>query len=277
MKCNSNVLKEVRRLLKNPPGRIKLENVYIARIGRKQGQDIWVVNGARVHQLLYPYFLAGGNDQRYRYTPDGDVWIDSRMGLLEVVYTIEHELLERKLMRERGWTYNRAHNAALAYEERLRLADERKCARQEERAAALWAPLWRQSALALGSYKRHSIYRAFFRTVGGLKVWLVDGTEIRRMLDGNFLYAGNDLNASYIPDGEIWLDLNLATEEFWFTLTGELADRKARAAGAKGGKPGKISLAAQVCERRAQELRAHRHELGLSPVRYGCRDRGAKK
>src|SRR5262249_40013237 len=152
-----------------------------------------------VHELIYPYFLAGGNDQRYRYNPKGEVWVDSRMGMSELLYTIEHELLERKLMRERGWTDDRAHDKALAMEEVIRLADERKCARQEEKAAARWAKMWRKSALKLGSTKRHSIYRGYYGKIKGVKVWLVDGTEVRRMLDGNFLYSGNDKEVKYIP------------------------------------------------------------------------------
>jgi len=277
MKRKDNLMAEVRRLLGNPPGVVKLENIYRVRIGRRQGQDIWVVDGARVHELLYPYFLAGGNDQRYRYNPPGEAWVDSRMGMSELLYTISHELLERKYMREHGWSYNRAHNAAIKMEEKLRLEDERKCARQEDRAAARWATKWRKSALKLGSTKRHSIYRAYYGTIKGVKVWLVDGTEVRRMLDGNFLYAGNDKEENYIPAGELWIDLNLSVEEFWFTLVGEVADRNARLAGHSHSLSGKIGLVAQWKERRRQQVLARKHEAGLPPVRYGCRERGHKK
>lgn len=276
MKHENDLLAQVHRLLKKPPGMVKLQNIYLLRLGRKEGQDIWVVDGARVHELLYPYFLAGGNDQRYRYTPDNEVWIDSRMGLSELRYTIAHELLERKLMRKHGWSYNRAHSTAIADEELLRLADERLCARQEEKAALLWSRHWRKSALKLGSVKRHSIYRSYYGTVKGLKVWIVDGTEVRRVLDGNFLYAGNDLSTKYIPAGEIWLDLNISCEEVHFTLAGELADRAARLQGRSGGLPGRIGLAAQWLERRRQNILARKHELSLPPVRYGCRERGHK-
>lgn len=277
MKRKNDLLTQVRRLLRNPPGVVKLENIYRIRLGRSQGQVIWVVDGGRVHQLLYPYFLAGGNDQRYRYTPEFEVWIDSRMGLSELRYTILHELLERKLMRERGWTYDRAHDVAIAVEEKARLRDERISARKEDQATARWSRLWRKSALKLGSAKRHSIYRAFYGTVRGMKVWLVDGTEVRRMLDGNYLYSGHDLAAKYIPPGEIWLDIHHSCGEGWYSLVGALAERRAMVDGHPPRVAGTIGLVAQWRERRRQEVLVRKHEVDLPPVRYGCRERGQKK
>lgn len=277
MKNKNDLLAQVRRLLGKPRGVVKLENIYLVKLGRSQGQTIWVVHGGRVHRLLYPHFLSGGNDQRYRYTPENEVWIDHRMGLSELRYTILHELLERKLMRERGWSYNRAHKEALAAEEKARLNDEHRCARKEDEAAILWSTCWRKSALRIGSTKRHSIYRAFYGTVKGMKVWLVDGTEVRRMLDGNFLYAGHDLNAGYIPKGEIWLDLNISCEEAWFSLQGELASRQAKIDGHSDDLSDKIGLVAQWREWQKQEVLSRKHEVELPPVRYGVRERGHKK
>ena len=276
MKKNKSLVKQVKRLLNNPPGQVKLEKIYRLCIGKKQGQLIWIVDGARVHQLLYPYFVAGGNDQRYRYNPEKDIWIDNRMGVLELPYTVFHELLERKLMKERGWTYDQAHDTAIAEEEKLRLAAEKRCARKDASCATLWKRHWRKSALKLGSQKCHNIYRAFYGTVKGMNVWLVDGTEVRRMLDGDYLYAAHDLDCKYIPAGEIWLDVHQSCEEAWYSLVGVICERSLRALGKSASRGGRRGLAAQWQERQQQAVRAHTHELSLPPVQYGCRERGGE-
>jgi hypothetical protein len=267
---------QIERLLNNPPGRVKLENFYRVYMGRKQGQQIWIVDGARAVDLLYPFFLYGGNDQRYRFNPDGEVWLDNRMGLSELGYTILHELKERKLMRQRGMTYDRAHDLSIAAEEPRRLKDEKAAATREAEVLHLWENCWRPSALALGSTKLHQIYRRLHCRKAGLNVWEVDGTEVRRMLDGDFAFAGHGLNNKFVPQDEIWLDMNVSIEEAWYSLVGELANHQAMVDGNSEGAADEMGLVARATELRKQKVLAAKHEAWLDTVRYGCREHRRK-
>ncbi len=83
-------------------GRTRLSGIYRVRLGKREGQKDLVGRRRSSGALcVSPAFIMGGNDQRYRFDPDDEVWIDNRIGIEEFEYTVAHELLERKMMRER--------------------------------------------------------------------------------------------------------------------------------------------------------------------------------
>jgi len=219
---------------------------------------VWLVDGERVCLSLYPDFIMGGNDQRYRFNPLGDVWIDNRIGVEELEYTIAHELIERKLMRERGMTYERAHNEGLLLEKRMRLSDERRSVKHGKRVG------------------HEGIYRVYVGRRGGASVWIVDGAQVRKTLDGDFCFGANGVTSSYIPKGEIWLDSAMSVEQAYYQLLCETTERKLIAKGLSYDRAYDEAAAAVARERvRQAELRTV-HEAGLPPVHYGHRDRGHK-
>jgi hypothetical protein len=233
-------------------GRIKLSGIYRTFIGRKEKQQIWIVDGQRVCLDLYAEFIMGGNDQRYRFNPPGDIWIDNRIGVEELRYTIEHELIERRFMRERGWSYDRAHDAGLVLEREMRLQDK---ARAE---------------------KKGPFYRAFFGRRGGLNVWIVDGVAVRLNLNPDFCFGSHDRRSDFVPTGEVWLDSAMAVEEAYFTLRHQVQERKLRMQGLDLGRAYVRAQLAVFGERVSQEERAARHEAALPYVAYGARERGVK-
>src|SRR5437762_1768231 len=99
----------VRQLLHRQNGRLRLRDIYRVYLGKREGQEVWIVDGAKVCREIYPAFIMGGNDQRYRFNPPGEVWIDNRIAVEELSYTLAHELIERKLMKRNGMTYDEAH------------------------------------------------------------------------------------------------------------------------------------------------------------------------
>lgn len=267
-------------LLYKRSGLVTLHDIYRVYLGKRQGQHIWIVDGDKVFCKLYPAFIMGGNDQRYRFNPLNEVWIDNRIAVEELDYTIAHELIERKLMCERLWSYERAHKEGLALEKRLRMRNMRRVANKENSTEPVTLGEWEDGLprqLAGIRVPLDGVYRAFHGTVQGLAVWIVDGPKVRRDLYGDFCFGGHDLKYRFIPRNEIWLDSAMSAEQLKYTLLQELTERKLMASGKPYDLAYEMALAKQLDERERQARLVLEHEQELAPVSYGVRDRGAKK
>ncbi len=249
------------RRLDAASGRTRLNGIYRVRLGKRQGQRIWLVDGAQVVRFVYPAFIMGGNDQRYRFNPDDEVWIDNRIGIEEFEYTVAHELIERKLMRERGYSYDRAHKAGLELELVMRKRDEKRALKREK-----------SSALPV-----KGVYKSFLRSASGVKIWIVDGPKVRQYLDGDFVFAGHGYKYDFIPKNEIWLDSAMSVEQAHFALFHEQRERRMTADGMDYDEAYPEALALELKERARQERSTEKHEANLAPVRNGVRDRGHRK
>lgn len=100
--------------------RRSLKGVYEYYMGKRQGLDVWVVNGTFIRRKILSEFLFGGNDRVYNFVPEGEIWIDGSINAVELEYAIQHELTERKLMAEKSLSYDEAHKMASAEEQQLR-------------------------------------------------------------------------------------------------------------------------------------------------------------
>lgn len=98
-----------------------LEGIYRLKVGTRKGLGIWIVDGVKIRKELFIDFVLGGNDQRYKFIPNGEIWIDNSVSVEELEFTIVHEITERQLMVEKGWDYDRAHDAAAQEELKLRI------------------------------------------------------------------------------------------------------------------------------------------------------------
>ena len=97
-----------------------LEGIYRLRIGKRKGLEVWIVDGAKVRRELYTDFLFGGNDQRYKFIPEDEIWIDNSISVEELEFTIIHEITEREFMKQ-GMSYAKAHELANQEELRARI------------------------------------------------------------------------------------------------------------------------------------------------------------
>jgi len=97
-----------------------LEGIYRLRIGKRKGLEVWIVDGAKVRRELYTDFLFGGNDQRYKFIPEDEIWIDNSISVEELEFTIIHEIIEREFMKQ-GMSYAKAHELANQEELRARI------------------------------------------------------------------------------------------------------------------------------------------------------------
>jgi len=100
--------------------RRSLKGVYEYYIGKRDGLDVWIVNGSFIRRKILSEFLFGGNDHVYNFIPEGEIWLDSAINAVELEYTTRHELTERKLMAEKGLSYDEAHKIASVEEQQSR-------------------------------------------------------------------------------------------------------------------------------------------------------------
>lgn len=252
---------------------VRLDGCYEVYMGRKAGFGVWVVDWHFVSSNLYSAFLMGGNDQRYRFNPAGEFWIDSTMGIEEYEYTLAHEVLEQRMMRDFGWTYDRAHDFAsvgldvdLRKENRLRI--ERKLGVLA--ADAKFAPLVPKLA---------NIYRSYFGKRDGLHIWIVDGSRVRETLWTDFGFGGtHDLACpNFVPPGEVWLDSATSCGTLQYALVQELTFRKLMSAGLSYSDAYDGGVRAREAERKRQRKLCHKHESKLPPMPVGYRDQGVKR
>ena len=111
-----------------------LKGVYQYYLGKKEGLDIWVVDGIFIRREVLSEFLYGGNDQVYDFIPKGEIWVDGSTDVTEAQYTILHEIVERNLMVEKKMSYDEAHKIATEKEGKMRDEMEELVVKKEKKS-----------------------------------------------------------------------------------------------------------------------------------------------
>jgi hypothetical protein len=93
-------------------------NVHKKRLNQycKGGIDVWLVDGKKVRDKFYVNFTEGGHGYIYSFIPKNEVWIDDDLQEAEIPHVLIHELHERELMKNKGMSYNKAHEESLELE-----------------------------------------------------------------------------------------------------------------------------------------------------------------
>lgn len=94
---------------------------YIVRQEWHFGYRLMMVDGSVIRQYVDPEFTQGGHDLVYFYIPRNQIWIEKALDSEEVLFTLHHERIERKLMLK-GKNYDTAHEYATAAEKDVRRA-----------------------------------------------------------------------------------------------------------------------------------------------------------
>ena len=71
---------------------------------------VFLVDGPKIRHTLDMDFTTGGNAGRYKYVPEGEIWVDNNINPSEIQETIEHEAVEAKNMESKGQDYETAHD-----------------------------------------------------------------------------------------------------------------------------------------------------------------------
>ena len=82
----------------------------------------YIVDGEYVRNNINRAFKYGGHYVVYDYIPEGEIWIDDKVNRDEMKYIFKHEATELKLMRDKDFQYNDAHDFANAHEKKMRRA-----------------------------------------------------------------------------------------------------------------------------------------------------------
>ena len=212
----------------------EIDRVYRFFAGKKDGYDIWIVDGYKTRHKIYQEFLYGGNEQRYPFNPKGEIWIDHAVSCEEYKLTLAHELNERHLMAKFGWTYDRAHDSSLAIEVVMRRNFDSICRRHEASLHKV-SPSDHSNLQEIrelpDSIELHQIYRVPLGIRNGVAIWIVDGYMVRKTIFPDFGFSGNDKSYHFIPSGEIWIDGQISGEETEYSIAEELIERKMMMAG----------------------------------------------
>jgi hypothetical protein len=202
--------------------------VYRHYCGQREGYDIWIVDGYMIRRDIYKEFLYGGNEQRYLYVPEGEIWVDHAISSEEYELTVIHELNERHLMAKFGWTYDKSHDSSLALEVVLRQRFDSLSRSHEASLKAVSPTDWnniKEIHTLPDSIRLNNIYRIPVGTRNGLGIWIVDGYLVRKNIFPDFGFSGNDAVYHFIPSNEIWIDGQVSGEEMEYSILAELKER----------------------------------------------------
>lgn len=87
-------------------------DVKLQSLGERGGYQVYLVDGDKIRHTVDQDFTMGGNPGRYRYIPEGEVWIENNVAPDELEETIAHELTECREMETRNKNYDNAHDDA---------------------------------------------------------------------------------------------------------------------------------------------------------------------
>lgn len=197
--------------------------------GERNGFKVWIVDGALIREKIFNEFIYGGNDERYPFVPEGEMWVDNSISAKEFETTLEHEINERNLMAKFGMTYYDAHDSSLSIELIMR-NNYKLLSEKHESSLPFVSPIDYDSTQEIETLpekiKLKNIYRIPLGERNGMKVWIVDGYNVRRDIYPDFGFSGNDLAYKFIPENEIWLDGDISCEELEYSITLELKERE---------------------------------------------------
>jgi hypothetical protein len=106
---------------KQVPQAIYLEE-YITLPDTQGSVRVWLVDGNLVRSYYKTNYTEGGHGYVYPWVPRPEVWVEDGVDRREVPFIVCHEYLERRLMRDEGLDYDRAHEICSQVEFDLRKA-----------------------------------------------------------------------------------------------------------------------------------------------------------
>lgn len=96
------------------------------------GICVYLVDGDCVKREHDADFVEGGNGQEVDWIPDDECWIDWNVRSEQWKFIAAHEITEMRLMRDRGMSYEKAHDIANEVEMQLRSEYSESSKHEEE-------------------------------------------------------------------------------------------------------------------------------------------------
>jgi hypothetical protein len=273
--CNKT---EIKKSNDNSP---EIKRLYGFYNGEYKGFKIWLVDGNYIRREIFNEFIYGGNDERYTFVPESEIWIDNSISADEYLTTLEHEIIERNLMRHNGYTYYDAHDSALSLELGMRRGFL-TASNEHEKQIPLVSPIDYDSTQEIEELpeqiKLSGIYKIPFAKRDGVDIWVVDGYKIRREIYPDFGFSGNSSAYKFIPGNEIWIDASITCQETEYSIQLELKEM----AYMKSGLPyddayTKALVTTDSLRKAVDKVVTNKHAYTLQTNRYRDTGTGIKK
>ncbi|MHB8651967.1 MAG: hypothetical protein ACYC8S_02425 [Minisyncoccota bacterium] len=185
--------------------------VYLKKIEVLDGAVVWLVDGEYIRKEIDENFTEFDHAPHFPFIPAHELWIDKDTDYREHRFFIDHFLAEESMLAS-GIPVKQAHDAADNLE-------------AHERTRALSKKL-----LALKHHRRELIKRIHRDLLqeyssSDVAVWLVDGQLVRDFFLIEYSEGGHDRVYPFIPEGEIWIEQVLSSQERAFIILHELHER----------------------------------------------------
>jgi hypothetical protein len=168
--------------------------------------NIYIVDGDYIRNYIDIDFTNFGQHYRFDFIPEKEFWIDHVADKSEIDFFITHLLKEYQLMRNK-----------MSYKKANELADVKE--RDERRSAT-------GHMLHIRPDVNADIHKKYWKTVDGVKIWIVNGRKIRDNFKIDFTEGGHGYVYGFIPKDEVWVEDSVIKEERKFVLIHELKERE---------------------------------------------------
>ena len=101
-----------------------LDRIRTKYLGKYAGIDFYFVDGNLIREKVDIDGTLGYNPGRYRYVPEGEIWMEETPEKEDHPPTFLHEYVEMRKMIDKGWSYDKAHDFASKIEEKYRLKEK---------------------------------------------------------------------------------------------------------------------------------------------------------
>lgn len=95
---------------------------YVTLPDPQEKLTVWLVDGCLLRSYYKTDYTQGGHGLVYPWIPRSEIWVEDGVDRREIPFIVCHEYLERRLMRDDGLGYDRAHEIASCLEYDLRKA-----------------------------------------------------------------------------------------------------------------------------------------------------------
>lgn len=191
---------------------MELQKPYIKKIESIEGFDVWIVDGKYIRGNLEPEFTNFAHPLLFKCIPEKEFWIDKDHDPSEEKYFIEHMLFEYRLMSE-----GMDKSAAIT---KANLAEKRERAKVEQ--------IQNSKDYVKENYNEiiRKVHKEIIEEYSNIvKVWVVNGTEVRNFFFIDFTQGGHDKVYKFVPPNEIWIDDDVSKNERKYIILHEIHER----------------------------------------------------
>jgi len=197
--------------MKNCP----VQKPKIKKYKKTDGYTAWLVDGRYIRDCINEEFTNFGWTNYFSFIPDTEFWIDIEAKTGESRYYFDNFLKMKELM-----------GKGLSYEEAVVKSD-----RVEKRERSK-TEFYKTHKNFTKSHQEICVHKRILFSLGNkLKIWLINGEEVRTLFFIDFTEGGHGKVYDFIPANEVWIDDDLTIEERKFILVHELHERRLMAKG----------------------------------------------